>query len=53
MAAEYKIVSAKSATALETAVSDEIGGGLAPLGGVAVDTRTLDPTFYQAMYKAS
>lgn len=53
MAAEYKIVSAKSAAELETAVTSEISGGLAPQGGIGIDTRTLDPTFYQVMYKAS
>lgn len=52
MAAEYKIVNAKSAAALEAAVADEISDGLAPQGGIGIDTRKIDPVFYQAMYKA-
>ncbi len=49
-APEYKIVSAKNSTDLTTKVTTAIADGYEPQGGVMVDTRTLDPTFYQAMY---
>ena len=49
-APDYKIVSAKNSTDLTTAVTAAISDGYEPQGGIMVDTRTLDPTFYQAMY---
>lgn len=51
MAAEYKLVSAPSPEELEIAVSTEVENGLIPQGGIGVDTRKIDPVFYQAMYK--
>lgn len=49
MPTRYKVVSGANISELETAVESAIDNGLAPSGGVTVDTRKLDPKFLQAL----
>ena len=52
MAASYIIVYGESPEELVDNVSDQVDNGFSPVGGVAIDTRKLDPLFYQGMYKS-
>ena len=53
MAAEYTIVKGKTSAELESGVADAITSGFTPQGGIAIDTRKVDPVLYQAMYKSA
>ena len=49
MTIEYQVVSDTSMAGLKTKVESVIADGLVPIGGIAVDTKKIDPVFYQVL----